>query len=418
MSLMDQNLFIALRFLLAKKRAMLMSLIGIVFGIGLFIATQAQTSGFENFFIRTILGTDGAIRVEDRAQASAFETEVTDSETGASVTIEMNRYNKYIEGIEYPEKVREAVQSFGEVSAMSAVLRGEVTIESDYREQSGRVFGMDLNEHLGVTDLENQIIQGTLLDFQNNPKSVILGRILAERLNVRAGDPVVIRYGAEGERYRVAALFESGVEHIDKRRIFTHMPEARSILRKPFAISYLQVNVFDPDRAPEIAQRIQDVVSHQVTPWQQREAVWLEVFQALRVSSALTISTIILISGLGMFNTLAIIVMEKTKEIAILRSMGYTQKDIARIFLWQGGLVLAAGAVLGCGAGALITWTIENIPLRIRSVFSTDHFVVYWSASHYLVAVLAAACVVMIASYIPAKRAARIEPGEIIRGTS
>lgn len=415
---MEHNLFIAVRFLFAKKRAMLMSLSGIVFGVGLFIATQAQTSGFENFFIRTILGTDGAIRVEDRFQGTAYVTEVTDDATGAPMTIEMNKHRKYQEGIEYPEQVKDAVAEFGEVSAMSPILRGEVTIESDYREQSGRVVGINLDEHLSVSDLENQITQGTLEDFRNNPKSVIIGAILAERLNIRAGDPVVIRFGPEGERYRTAAIFESGVEHVDKRRIFAHMPEARAILREPFTISYLQVNLYNPDRAPEVAAQMQSVTRHQVTPWQKREQVWLEVFQALRVSSALTVSTIILISGLGMFNTLAIIVMEKSKEIAILRSMGYTRSDIAHIFLWQGALVLLTGAGLGCLFGALITWTIENIPLRIRGVFSTDHFVVYWSATHYLLAVLAAAVVVMIASYIPARRAARVEPGEIIRGTS
>ena len=119
-----------------------------------------------------------------------------------------------------------------------------------------------------------------------------------------------------------------------------------------------------------------------------------------------------------MFNTLAMIVLEKTKEIAILRSMGYTRRDITRIFLLQGALVLAVGCVLGCALGAGGTWLVENIPLRIRGIFSTDHFVVYWSPWHYVWAVAAATVVVLIASWIPARRAARLEPGEIIRGAS
>ncbi len=161
-----------------------------------------------------------------------------------------------------------------------------------------------------------------------------------------------------------------------------------------------------------------EVLGQSVVPWQEREKSWLDAFRALRASSALTVSTIILISGLGMFNTLAMIVLEKPQEIALLRSMGYTRRDIAQTFLLQGALVLGAGCVLGCALGAFGTWLVANIPLRIRGVFSTDHFVVAWSPWHYVWAVAAAAVVVLIASWIPARRAARLEPGDIIRGTS
>ena len=110
------------------------------------------------------------------------------------------------------------------------------------------------------------------------------------------------------------------------------------------------------------------------------------MFRALRISSALSVSTIILISGLGMFNTLAMIFLEKTKEIAILRAMGYTRRDIARIFLWQGTIVLTAGVILGSGLGAAVTWGVSSLPIRIRGIFSTDSFPVEWATSHYIAA--------------------------------
>ena len=90
------NFTIALRFLLSKKRAMLMSLSGIVFGVGLFVLTQAQTTGFEKFFIRTILATDGAMRIQDRFQDTMATMEVTSKTTGESTTIESSKHRKYI----------------------------------------------------------------------------------------------------------------------------------------------------------------------------------------------------------------------------------------------------------------------------------------------------------------------------------
>jgi len=132
----------------------------------------------------------------------------------------------------------------------------------------------------------------------------------------------------------------------------------------------------------------------------------------------LTVSTIILISGLGMFNTLAMIVIEKTKEIAILRSMGYTRQDIARIFIWLGTIVLVLGTIGGWGLGAGVTYGVSKFPIKIRGIFSADSFQVHWSVWHYVVATITATIVVMTAALIPARRAARLEPGDIIRGTS
>ena len=119
-----------------------------------------------------------------------------------------------------------------------------------------------------------------------------------------------------------------------------------------------------------------------------------------------------------MFNTLAMLVIEKTKDIAILRSVGYTRRDIARIFLWQGVLVLIGGVAFGWLFGALATYGVSKVPIRIRGIFSTDSFVVAWSWNHYLAAAFTASVVVLAASWIPARRAARLEPGDVVRGTA
>jgi lipoprotein-releasing system permease protein len=415
---MENDLYIAIRFLLAKKRAMLMSLSGIIFGIGLFVVTQAQTAGFEHFFIRTVLGTDGALRVQDRFQDTLASMTIK-NQTGQTLTrVSLTKERRYIIGVQYPDKIIAAVKQFENVTGASAVLRGNVEIDSNFRQDTAEIFGINLEDHLGVSDLANQIIFGDLDDFRADPKGALVGSMLADRLNITVGDSIVLSQAGRSGRFRVSAIFESGVEHVDKERVLVHLPESRAILAQPFDVTYIQVNLLDKDHAVEDADQMQEVLGHNMEPWQEREKIWLDVFHALRASSAITVSTIILISGLGMFNTLAMIVMEKTKEIAILRSMGYTRRDIARIFLFQGGLVLFAGAIGGCLLGALSTWLVSSIPLRIRGIFSTDHFVVYWSPWHYVAAVLSATVVVMIASWVPARRAARLEPGEIIRGTA
>ena len=395
---MKTNLKIALRFLLAKKRSMLMSLIGIAMGVAFIILTQAITSGFQELFVHTIIGTDGPMRVEDKLFQNS---------------------NKYQPGVAEPKLVAEAIKRFPDVTGVSAVLRGNVAVQSVMREDTGQVFGIDLDDHLGVSDLGRQIVLGSLEDFRNKPTGVVFGSALANQLGVRPGDSVQIIYGGQKpERYSVSAIYETGVRDIDKVRIFMHTGEARLLLRRPNGATYLQVGLRDITRAPDIAAQIQATVGHQAKSWQEREQVWLGVFQFFGIMAYIIVFTIIVVAGLGMFNTLVMIVMEKTKEIAILRSMGFTRADIAFVFMMQGALVLVVGVLAGWGIGALATWGVSSVPLRVRGIFASSHIMVSWQYIHYIGAALASTLVVAIASWVPARRAARLEPAAIIRGAS
>ncbi|HEX7632093.1 MAG TPA: ABC transporter permease, partial [Lacunisphaera sp.] len=148
---MSPNLRIAFRFLTAKKRAMLMSLSCIVLGVGLFVVTQATTSGFEGFFIKTILGTNGAILVQDQMQDTIRSMAV--SGEGSRFEIRQREGRKYIEGIPEPKLVVDALSKFSNVSATSTVLTGGVTIRSSFQREAVKVYGVNLTDHVKVSDL-------------------------------------------------------------------------------------------------------------------------------------------------------------------------------------------------------------------------------------------------------------------------
>ncbi len=401
---------------------MLMSLAGIIFGIGFFIVTQAQTSGFEQFFIRTILGTNGAIRIEDKFQDTVFVMVAAGHDKNASkFEVAGDRSGrKYIEGVEDPVLLTEALRKFRNVAGVSTVLEGAVIADSSFKNDSAKVYGILLDDHLTVSDLASQILGGpaSLEAFRTSAQGLIMGRVLADRLQVSVGDSLILQAGVERRRYRISALYETGVSDIDKVRIYMHLGEARSLLKKTSGASFLQVSLYDRNRAPQDAVQMEEVLRHGAKSWQEREQSWLSAFKALQISAALTVSTIILISGLGMFNTLAMLVIEKTKEIAILRSMGYTRSDISRIFLWLGAIVLVIGTIGGWALGAGVTYGVSKWPIHITGIFTANTFQVHWALMHYVVATISATVVVMTAAIIPARRAARLEPGDIIRGTA
>ena len=111
-------------------------------------------------------------------------------------------------------------------------------------------------------------------------------------------------------------------------------------------------------------------------------------------------------------------VLSKVREIAILRSMGYRRIDISAIFLWQGALIAGVGSLGGCILGALLTWGISKVPIHIRGLLYTNHFLVVWDWRHYLWATLLAIVAIFIASYVPAHRAAQLQPVDTLRGSS
>ena len=412
---MSPNLRIAYRFLTAKKRAMFMSLSCTILGVGLYIVTQATTSGFELFFTKVILGINGAIRIEDKIQ----DTMRSMAAAGASDSYFSQREGvKYIEGVEEPHRLIDALRQFPNVRGVSAVVRGNIQITSAFQTKDAQVFGIKLEDHVRVSDLAEQITHGDLDEFRKSPSGALVGQVLADQLQLTVGDSFVVTARGESRRVHVAAIYETGYRDVDKTNVYLPMEAARSLLKKPAGATFLQINLFDPGRAPQDAAEMERVLHHAAKPWQEREKTWLEVFRALRISTGITVTVFTLIASLAMFNTLAMIVLEKTKDIAILRSMGYERKDITQIFLWQAGIVLAIGAALGALFGWVVTWAVEQVPLPINGIFKTDHFIVTRDPNHYLGAIATAVVMVMIASLIPARRAARLEPGDIVRGTA
>ena len=397
---------------------MAMSLSGIVLGVGLFIVAQAQATGFEKLFIKTILGANGAVRIQDKFQETLTSIKIKEESTNQQFEFGKASGRKYRPGVEHADKVIAALNKFQNVLAASKVLMGAVDISNNFKKEPVKLFGIEKDMHMLVSDLEEQIIFGDMLEFQRNPRGVLIGSVLAERMLVEPGDPILFTEGGESHRFIVEGIYETGYRDIDKERVFVDINQARMVLKRPHECSYIQVQLFDNDRADDDRYLMEEVVQHIVAPWQEREKAWLQVFKAVRISAMVSLSSIIFISGLGMFSTLAIIVMEKTREIAILRSMGFTKRDVTNIFIWQGFIVTVMGIVLGWIVGASLTLIVSRLPIRLRGIFTTDNFVVDWNLNHYIIAAIIAFIFVMTASIIPSQKAAKLHPADVVRGTN
>lgn len=413
---MPSPLYIALRFIGHRKKAIILSLAGIVLGVAFFICTQAQTQGFERFFIQTVLGTTGSIMVQDRFQPRY--TGVLRPAGNAVVSVQNEQPRKFYEGITDADQVMRVIREFSNVIACAPVLEDSATLQTDFLSVVFRLQGIDLDAQLQSTDLRRYMIAGDLGDFRQKSSGLLLGSLLAQKLHAQVGNTVsIMGPGGETRSFEVCGIFRSGDNMIDEKQGFIHLRVAQSLLKKPSEVSFIIVKLRDPDRAPQLAAHLEELLQHRSRSWQERQHGNLQIFKAIRYSAAITVSTIIVLAGFGIFNILTLMVLEKVREIAILRSMGYRRGDISAIFLWQGLLVAIIGSTLGCGLGALLTLVVSRIPIKMRGFFATEHFLVYWSWYHYLAAIAIAFVGVFLASYFPARRAAKLAPVSILRGS-
>lgn len=408
---MPPPLYIALRFLAHRKRAFLLSLSGVVFGVAIFICTQAQTEGFAQNFINSTLGSTGALIMRSRLQPEVNGLPVGPQRNAAQSSAQ--------EGITDAAEIMRVSREFSNVVACSPVLRGSLTARAGFRNATVDLFGIDPSAHLRTTNLAQQLVDGSFDAFRNNPMSIIVGARLADALTVNVGDAVqLLAPSGEFWRFTVAAIARSGVGSVDLSRIYAHAKVAQTLLHRPFPATMIVYKLRDSNRAPALAQHFKTLFQHDAESWQEREQGNLQLFVTLRLSAAITVSLIILLAGFGIFNVLTMSVLAKVKEIAILRSMGYRRRDISAIFLWQGALIATGGVILGCVLGALMTWTVSRIPIRVRGLLYADHFLVSWNWRHYAIATALGIIATFIASYVPARRASLLPPVATLRGSS
>lgn len=398
---------------------MFLSAAGVVFGVAFFITGQAQTQGFQQFFIETILGSKGAIEIKDRFQESY--TRVKSKEQEGIIAVSNQQRRKFYPGIDDAYRVMRVISHYPNVEASAPIVRGDSFLRAGFRSAAVRIFGIDLPYQLKATDFADQLVEGkgTVADFRDNPDAIAVGALLAKDHGLSLGQNVFLNVAGGGtRRLKIVAIYETGVNVIDEKRIYVHRRVAQSILNKPSETSLILVKLKDPQRAPQDAKAFEELLSHRSRPWQEREKGNMQIFRTLRISAGLGISCIILLAGFGIFNVLTMTVLEKVKEISILRSMGYTKSDISNIFLIQGFFIAVLGILMGWAVGAGMTFLVSLIPVKIRGILKADNFIVSWDIEHYITAAILAFISVFIAAFIPARRAANTKPVNILRGAS
>jgi lipoprotein-releasing system permease protein len=407
---MKFELFIALRYLLTKREhsfisvISLMSVLGVGLGVAALIVTMSVMSGFATEFRDKLLGVS---------------SHVIAGVAGAPMR-------------DYPAKM-EKVGAVPGVTGVTPIIYSEVMLAKEGSPKGVILRGIDPESARSVLSISRDMVEGRMEDLagDSNVPGIVLGSELASRLGLMPGSTVNVlspslRGSAVGftprvKVFQVVGVFKTHMYEYDSSCAFISLQAAQDLLGfKPGTAMYLDVRLADPDEAPKIADEI--VKDLGGMPYYAR--TWIDmngnIFAALKLEKAgmfVVLIMIVLVGSFSIITSLVLLVMEKTRDIAILMSMGATADSIRRIFLLQGCIIGAVGTVLGFGLGlgsAILLKKFQFIKLP-ADVYPMDTIPVRleWVDLTFIGCTALVLC--FLSTLYPASKAASLKPAEALR---
>lgn len=401
--------FIAGRYLKSRRREYFISFISFISIAGLTIGVAAL-----NFVI---------------AMMNGFETEVRERiiDTTAHITV----YSYAGEGFKEWQALADEVSQVEDVLAVAPNVFSKSVIGSSDANDGIFVKGIIPDWEFTVSELENNIVAGHVFldETKDSLPGIVLGQGLASTLRVRLGDEVILAslkqkkmtltIQPKYKKFEVTGIFETGMNEYDANLAYISLENAQDLFKLEGLVTGLQVKIRDFYQSREVARRIEDEVGqpYYAVDWSERHKNLFSWFTLEKYGMAIVVGLIVTVAAFNIISTLIMLVLEKRKDIAILKSMGCNRKQIMKIFIIQGTLLGGIGTLCGTILGYLLCWIQETF--EVVSLPSEIYFIsslpidMRW---HEFVIIAGASILISyLATLYPSRRAAQLYPAEILR---
>jgi len=405
---------IALRHILYRVRQTLVAVAGVATGVGFSIMMAALMEGSQEDFMRLLIDALPHITVSDeRRQAPLQPAEAAfDAAEIHGLTPDARR-----KGIKNPMAIMASLEGWVP-GAVAPSTKAQAILRYAARDVAVSVVGIDPHREPKVSMLASQMRAGTLASLYRASNAIILGDRLAEKIGARVGSNITVqssnaaRIGAQ-----VVGLFRSGVRAIDEGTGYVLIKTAQVLSQQTGLVNELRVRVGDIMAAQDVARRIEREVGYKAVSWQEAHEDLLSAFIVRNILMYAIVGAILLVASFGTYNIVSTITHEKTRDIAILKSLGLREVAVRRIFVLEALIIGLTGAMAGWALGYALTTGLGMIEIRNPMIDATRLPLVY-SATHYAIASGAALASSLVAGYFPARKASRVHPVDIIRGAT
>ncbi|MDC7788813.1 ABC transporter permease [Rhodoplanes sp. TEM] len=411
---MNLVLDVALTHVRARARQTLVAVAGVATGVGFSIMMAALLQGSQEDFIRQLVNAMPHVAVSDERRAPPPQPaeEVYDAARIHGLKPEARR-----RGIKNPLATMASIEAWvpGAV-APSVKVQGILRYAS--RDVATSIVGIDPNREPLVSELPKQIRQGSLGALYTATNALILGDRLAEKIGARLGSKLTVQT-SDGIRLtaQVVGLFRSGVRQVDDTTAYALVKTGQILAGQTGLVNELRLRLDDALAAPAAAARIERETGYKSVAWQEASEDLLNAFVVRNVIMYTVVGAILLVASFGTYNIISTITHEKARDIAIMKSLGLPERTVRRIFVLEAGVIGVVGALFGFVLGYALCVAVGSI--EITNPFTdVTHIPISWSPRHYAMAAAVAVVSSLVAGLLPARRAARVHPVEIIRGAT
>ena len=401
---------VALRFLREGRMQTLLIVVGVAAGVAVVAYISALISGLQRNTLDKTLGAQPHVTI------SAPEDAVlppAPAAAGTAALLQTQPRSQRPRSIVNWQALLPVLESLPGVAAVSPMVAGAGLALRGEASRSIALVGVELARYDRIVGLRSKVVDG---QARLGPGEAMLGRDLAGDLGVRVGDRVsVVVVGPQGnvtDTARVTALVDLGVRELNRRTVYLPLRAAQSLVGLPGGATNLDLTLTDVWQAESLAAELARRYPYKVESWQQLNAQLVSALNAQSVSTALIRGVVMVVVVLGIASVLVVSVVQKGREIGILRAMGATQGQVLRIFLLQGAVVGAVGSALGVLLAVALIWAFTTF---VRGSDGLPLFAITLAPGLALrIALIATACGVL-AAVAPARRAAALDPAQAIR---
>lgn len=417
---MKHIIFVTMQLLFERKRQTIVAIVGVSIGVAAFIAMASLMNGFQKYFIEQALDLNAhvTLKVKDESDRGRIIRQVYGEDVqfhvyGAKPKELKDKIVDYKFLIARYDKDREII-------GVAPHLTGQGIVKYGTIDKSATLVGIDPVLERKASVIDKFIVNKRLDSLTTDRDSIIIGRLLARDLGIdELGKKVVITTpNGVTHLFKVADFFDSGITMLDQTRIYMNIKTLQTILNKTNEVNEIIFKIRDVYRANEVAERINRDTGYYTESWQKAFRNFLQLFKIQNYITYMIVFAILVVSAFGIFNIIMMTVLEKKRDIAILKALGYENADIIKIFVFHGVTIGFLGATLGCLLGYLLQEFLASVNVGVEGLVRTKGFALDRDPIYFFYGVLFAFSFATLASFYPSYKASKLNPVDIFRSSA
>ena len=401
---------VALRFLREGRFQTALIIVGASVGVAVVIFITTLVTGLQANTIKRVLGAQAHIVVTPRQEVAREQIAPAAGET---LLPRVEARAQRLRSIDQWQALAAELERTPGITAVSPIVSGAGFALRGDANKAVNLIGVDPLRHDRIIHLTDKMVAGR---FAVQAGDVVIGRDLAVDLGAAVGDRIRLQTAQQGaavsDAYTVTGLFDLGSRGANRTSVFVGFRTAQSLLDLPGGASEIDVTVDRLFGAEALAQELAARTGLTFDSWMKTFDQLVAAIHAQDITTALIRLFVILIVALGIASVLVVWVVQKRREIGILRAMGASRAKVQRVFLLQGAIVAVAGSTIGSLLSSLMLLVFLKVA---RNADGSQIFDLDWSVSLYLTAAVVAVAVGLLAAAVPARSAARLDPAQAIR---